>query len=151
MFSGLRSGTPQEVSCTVRNPFLGTFPRCGTRFGRCETLFWDSRPEDPKSLLAPSLKHFWEFWLFRHLYQASGVATLESFCRLRCLESRDSKVESRDLKPILSGGPHRRHPLHARQWRRMRERSLFLLCAGRLLLFSYFVYFAYFTISLRLL
>ena len=77
MSSGLRSETPQEVSCTVRNLFWGTFPRCETRFGRCERLFWDSRPEDPKSLLAPSLKHFWAFWLFRHLYQASGVATLD--------------------------------------------------------------------------
>ena len=75
MFSGLWSGSPKIVSCTVRNPVLGCFPRCKTRFARCERLFWDARPKDPKSLLAPSLKHFWAFWLFRHLYQASGVAT----------------------------------------------------------------------------
>ena len=59
---------PKIVSCTVRNPVLGCFPRCETRFARCERLFWDSQPNDPKSLLAPSLKHFWAFWLFRHLY-----------------------------------------------------------------------------------
>ena len=33
----------------------------------CERPFLDSRPKDPKSLLAPSLKHFWAFGLFRHL------------------------------------------------------------------------------------
>ena len=68
--------SPKIVSCTVRNLGLGCFPRCETRFARCERLFWDSRPKDPKSLLAPSLKQFWAFWLLRHVYQASGVANL---------------------------------------------------------------------------
>ena len=48
VFSGLRGETPKTVSCTVRNPFLGSFPRCETGFGRCERLFWDARLEDPK-------------------------------------------------------------------------------------------------------
>ena len=40
-------------------------------------------------LLAPSLEHFWAFWLFRHLYQASGVAMLE-----RCFQNLSGMIRA---------------------------------------------------------
>ena len=33
-------------------------------------------PLQSKTPFAPSLKHFWAFWLFRHLCHASGLASL---------------------------------------------------------------------------
>ena len=56
--------TPKTFSCTARSPFLGSFPRCETGFGRCERLFWDSRPEGPKWLLALSVSTFRHFGCF---------------------------------------------------------------------------------------
>ena len=99
VFSGLRSESPKTLSCTVRNCLLGCFARCETEFARCERLFWDSWPRGTKSLLALSLKHFWAFWLFRHLYQASGGrnATPE--------KPQDSEEKSAATRVVRQGIP----------------------------------------------
>ena len=48
VFGPLERETPKIVSCTARDPVLGCFPQCETRFARCERLFWDSQPERPQ-------------------------------------------------------------------------------------------------------
>ena len=101
MFSALQSESPTTVSCTVRNCVLGCFARCETGFARCERLFWDSRPRETKSLLALSLKHFWAFWLFYHLYQASRVAMLGWYLGLRCWSPE--KVSRTGARPVRTG------------------------------------------------
>ena len=58
--------------------FWGVLPGAKQGFARCERPFWDSRSGGPKTPFALSLKHFWAFWLFSHLYQATGAAILAS-------------------------------------------------------------------------
>ena len=75
VFSGLQSESPKAASCKVLNPVLGCFPPVQNRVCAVpETLLV---PRDAKSLLA-LLRHFWGFWLFWHLYQASRVANQHS-------------------------------------------------------------------------
>ena len=76
VFSGLRSQSPKKVSRTVQTLFLTGQNTPKHTFAPCKRLFWDSRSGGPKTPFALSLKHFWAFWLFWHLYQATGVATL---------------------------------------------------------------------------
>ena len=76
MISGLWPESPKRVSRTVQTLFRTRGNNLKRGFAPCKRLFWDSHSRDPKTPFAPSLKHFWAFWLFRHLYQASGVANL---------------------------------------------------------------------------
>ena len=74
MFSGLWRERPKIVSCTVRNPVLGCFPPVRNKVCTVRETLLGLPAQRPQITLAPSLKHFRAFWLFRHLYQASGVA-----------------------------------------------------------------------------
>ena len=78
----------------MRNCALGCFAQCKTGFARCKRLLWDSRPRETKSLLSLSLKHFLAFWLFWHLYQASGVA-------IRDQKNHDSQRRDKILRFFL--------------------------------------------------
>ena len=75
MIWGLWAESPKRVSRTVQTLFRTGGNSLKRGFALCKRLFWDSRSRGQKTPFAPSLKHFWAFWLFRRLYQASGVAT----------------------------------------------------------------------------
>ena len=64
---GLWAKSPKRVSRTVQNLFRTGRNSLKQGFAPCKRLFWDSRSRGPKTPFAPSLKHFWVFWLFRHL------------------------------------------------------------------------------------
>ena len=74
MIWGLWAESPKRVSRTVQTLFRtgGTSLKRG--FAPCKRLFSGSHSRGRKTPFAPSPKHSWAFWLFRHLYQASGVA-----------------------------------------------------------------------------
>ena len=74
MIWGLPAESPKRVSCTVQT-VLRTGGKCPKRgFAPCKRLLGESHFGDPKTPFAPSLKHFWAFWLFRQLYQGRGIA-----------------------------------------------------------------------------
>ena len=61
---GLPAESPKRVSRTVETLFRtgGNCLKGGS--APCKRLFWEPHPGNPNTPFAPSLKHFWAFWLF---------------------------------------------------------------------------------------
>ena len=94
---GLWAESPKRVSRTVQALFRTGRNIPKHSFALCKRLFWDSHSGGPKTPFALSLKHFWAFWLFRHLYQASRVASLV----LNSMWNDEAHSWETDFQPLL--------------------------------------------------